>query len=150
MTLDDDGNGEWESLLNERYLEGGPEISPDGRFMAYEATPSGQAEIYVRPYPDIYAGRQQVSAGRGGNPVWSKDGREIFYQRDRTCDGTNLAGCEKDMMAVTIDTESTLAVTAGVPEMLFEDPYYSSNGLHFDVAKDGQFLMIKSLTEPLR
>ena len=55
-----------------------PSISPDGRWLAYQGAESGQIEVYVRPFPGP-GGRSQVSTGRGINPVWAHNGREIFY-----------------------------------------------------------------------
>jgi serine/threonine-protein kinase len=54
-------------------------VSPDGRWLAYEANDSGPFEIYVRPYPDVTSGHWQVSTGGGTRPLWSRDGRELFY-----------------------------------------------------------------------
>jgi Tol biopolymer transport system component len=54
-------------------------VSPDGHWLAYEANDSGQFEIYVRPYPDVSKGRWQVSTRGGMRPLWSPDGRELFY-----------------------------------------------------------------------
>lgn len=50
------------------------EISPDGRWLAYESTESGRSEIYVRPWPSVADGRWQVSANGGRAPLWSRDG----------------------------------------------------------------------------
>src|SRR5690606_40392437 len=55
-----------------------PQISPDGRWVAYMSAESGRQEIYVAPFPR--AGRQtRVSPGGGIDPVWRADGREIMY-----------------------------------------------------------------------
>jgi serine/threonine protein kinase len=55
------------------------EISPDGRWIAYESDESGQFEIYVRPFPKIDTGRWQISTAGGTRPVWAKNGQELFY-----------------------------------------------------------------------
>ena len=64
-----------EMLLNASYSEGNGIISPDGRWLAYESNESGRPQIYVRPFPDVQSGRQQVSAEGGTRPLWSRDGR---------------------------------------------------------------------------
>ena len=67
------------------------ELSPDGRWLAYEGeSPSipGQLDIYVRPFPDVNRGLWQVSRDGGTFPVWSRNGRELFYV---TLDGTMVA-----------------------------------------------------------
>ena len=55
------------------------EISPDGRWMAYQSNESGQDEIYVRPFPDADRGRWQMSTGGGTRPLWARSGKELFY-----------------------------------------------------------------------
>jgi eukaryotic-like serine/threonine-protein kinase len=68
-------------LLDEKYHESQPRISPDGRWMAYTSYESGRDEIYVRPFPDVNAGgRWQISTNGGDSPLWSRGGREIFYR----------------------------------------------------------------------
>ena len=44
-------------------------ISPDGRWLAYEANDSGEFEVYVRPFPDVNGGHWQVSTGGGTRPL---------------------------------------------------------------------------------
>ena len=63
-----------------------PELSPDGRWLAYESSDRsytefgvGSAEIIVRPFPTA-SGRWQVSQGAGRWPLWGPDGRELFYR----------------------------------------------------------------------
>ena len=108
-----------------------PAISPDGRWMAYKSLESGQDEVYVRPFPDVNSGRWQISPDLGDDPIWSRDGRELFYR-----------GPGGQMMAVPVETEPTF--NPGNPEALFGGPYPEGGGVQYDVAPDGQrFLMIK-------
>jgi serine/threonine protein kinase len=130
-----EGDHERTPLLQEKHVEVGPRVSPDGRWIAYQSNESGQGEIYVRPFPDVNKGKWQVSTNGGNSPLWSPDGRELFY---RSGDAT---------VAVTVETEPTF--NPGNPEVLFRGPYYSpgSEQLTFtqwDISPDGkQFLMIK-------
>ena len=55
-----------------------PSLSPDGRWLAYQDNVSGVFEVYVRPFPGP-GGRVQVSAGGGGEPVWARSGRALYY-----------------------------------------------------------------------
>ena len=48
-------------LQHEKYSEAEPQISPDGRWMAYRSNESGKYEVYVRPFPEVNKGRWQVS-----------------------------------------------------------------------------------------
>ena len=53
-------------------------VSPNGRWMAYQSNVSGTVEIYVERYPEL-GNRQQISTGGGRLPLWSRDGRELFF-----------------------------------------------------------------------
>jgi len=57
-----------------------PRLSPDGRWLAYVSSESGQREVYVSPFPNTSASRTQVSLNGGEEPLWAPDGRELFYQ----------------------------------------------------------------------
>ena len=63
-----------------RFAEYAPTFSPDSRWLAYASTESGQSEVYVRPFPDVNAGKWQVSIGGGSYPRWSRSGHELFYR----------------------------------------------------------------------
>jgi serine/threonine-protein kinase len=112
-----------------------PALSPDGKWLAYQSTESGQMSIYVRPFPNVSAGRWQVSAGVGFAPLWSADGSEIFYRS-----ATSL-------MAVPVRTSPTFS--AGTPQALFSLADYvlaGTRGIKYDVAPDGRFLLLKDET----
>jgi len=57
-----------------------PALSPDGRWLAYDAGPAESREVFVRPFP-TGNGSWQISHGGGGMPVWAPSGDEIVYQR---------------------------------------------------------------------
>ncbi len=58
--------------------EGWPEFSPDGRWLAYASNESGRFEVYVRAFPE--SGRRLAVSNQGGiAPLWSRDGKELFY-----------------------------------------------------------------------
>jgi serine/threonine-protein kinase len=67
-------------LVKTAFLEQNGEVSRDGRWIAYESNDSGQFEIYVQPFPDMEGRRWQVSTQGGTQPLWSRDGRELFYR----------------------------------------------------------------------
>ena len=118
-------------LLATMFEEANAEVSPDGRWLAYESDESGQLEVYVRPFPKIDAGRWQVSTGGGKQPVWAHNGRELFY---RSGDA---------VMSVPLETSATF--TARNPVMLFKGDFAPSlGGRNYDVSPDGRrFLMLK-------
>ena len=123
-----------ESLLNSRFSEANGEVSPDGRWLAYQSDETGMPEVYVRPFPNG-SGRWQVSSAGGNRPAWASSGRELFYLQN---DGP--------MMAVPILTGATGAFTFGTPQRLFDSRYsLVQSGRTYDVTKDAKrFLMVKT------
>jgi eukaryotic-like serine/threonine-protein kinase len=111
---------------------GGLSMSPDGRWLAYAANPTGQTEIWVRPYPGPGA-PVRVSPGGGAEPVWSRNGRELFY-----IDSPN-----GQLIAVSIQTQPELRFSAPVALFNVRDFAFSSQPPSYDVAADGRFLMIR-------
>jgi Tol biopolymer transport system component len=55
------------------------QFSPDGRFVAYTSDEAGRYEIYVQPFPDASKGKWVISQAGGVGPLWSRDGRELFF-----------------------------------------------------------------------
>ena len=130
-----DADGTSESLLATEFNEMNAEFSPDGDWLAYQSNASGQPEIYVRPFPDVDAGRWQISRGGGIQPLWGPAGRELFYLSP----GSQLT-------AVSFDTNP---FAIGNAEVVFAQTYVShgggvAQGRSYDVSPDGKrFLMIK-------
>jgi serine/threonine-protein kinase len=58
-----------------------PAISPDGRWVAYQSNETGFGEVYIRPRSAPVSGgaRWQVSTSGGGQPMWSRGARQIFF-----------------------------------------------------------------------
>ena len=126
-----------ERLLQSDATEGWTEVSPDGRWIAYDSNESGQFEIYIRPYPRIRDGRWRVSSTGGKEPVWSRDGRELFYR--------DFSGA---LMVAAVERGETLTVRP--PVKLFDGSRYvgggsTLGGRTYDRDVDGsRFLMIKN------
>jgi serine/threonine-protein kinase len=121
-----------------KFAEGSPKVSPDGHWLAYCSSESGKPEAYVQAFPGPGA-KTQVSSEGGTDPVWRRDGRELFYRNGDS------------MMTVAVSTAS--GFSAGRPQELWKGEYShgmsSSCGLpgltssNYDVSPDGQhFLMI--------
>ena len=103
-----DGSRRVESLVHSPGQDGNAEVSPDGRWLAYDSDESGQFEVYVRPYPDTDRARWQVSVGGGKQPLWSRDGRELFYR--------DFAGT---LLSVPVTGNPTF--TAGRPQKILDN-----------------------------
>jgi serine/threonine-protein kinase len=137
-TLSMEGDHTRKPLLHEKYNETYPSISPDGQWIAYESDESGRYEVYVRPFPEVNKGKWQMSTGGGSLPVWSPDGRELFYRSGDT------------IMTLTVKTKPTFS--AGKPEPLarkITDWETVASGLSlynlWDISPDGKrFLVIRS------
>jgi len=137
-SLSMEGGHTHKPLLQEEYVESQPQISPNGRWMAYMSNESGQEEIYVRAFPDVDSGgRWQVSTGGGNSPLWSPDGKELFYR------------INDEVIAVSVETEPTFKT--GKRETLFRGNYASLGGNdphRWDIHPDGKrFLMMKESTD---
>jgi Tol biopolymer transport system component len=102
---------EW--LLATDFNERDPELSPDGRFLAYTSNESGRDEVYVVPYPGP-GGKTQVSVAGGRLPRWNPNGRELFY----------VSGA--DFMAVAVETGTGFRRLT--PEVLFSSSQLVVNG----------------------
>jgi serine/threonine-protein kinase len=127
-------------LLRTPFLERNAEISPDGRWLAYESNDSGRVEVYVRPFADVNSGRWQVSTDGGISPLWARNGQELFYVQPTGA-----------LMRVPVD-KGTNWVTYS-PTTLVEGPYVwqlpAVAGRLYDVSRDGtRFLMLKPADEP--
>ena len=133
-----------ESLIATEFLETYAEVSPDGRWIAYQSDESGRFEVYVRPFPNVDNGRWQISRDGGVSPVWAPHGDELFFRSRGVFNlGGQLEG-EEHMMAVAVDTEPTFS--HGNPEVLFAAPYRRAapaGTRPWAVAPDGRFLMLR-------
>ena len=133
-----DGDGSLEPLLVTEFNELNAEISPDGRWLAYQSDASGQYEIYVRPFPNVDEGLRQISRGGGTRPLWARDGSELFYLD---------AGSR--LMAVSVRIEPSLDFSNS--EVVFEESYPEfpgADGRNYDVSLNGErFLMLRETEE---
>lgn len=126
------GDRKVQPFLRTPFNESVPMFSPDGRWIAYISNKSGRWEVYVQPYPST-GGKWQISTEGGTEPVWNRNGRELFFRNG------------DKIMAVEITEHPNLA--AGKPRVLFEGHYVLPPGTtpNYDVSPDGQhFLMIKA------
>jgi serine/threonine protein kinase len=123
------------SLAASAANEVSPRFSPDGKWLAYASDESGRYEVFARPVPGP-GSRVQLSDAGGTEPVWSRDGRRLFYRVGRS------------MMAVDL-TPGTVLTVAG-RQRLFEGDFQSSADFGFpvqtyDVSPDGRrFVMARA------
>jgi serine/threonine-protein kinase len=120
-----------------------PSLSPDERWLAFVSNRTGNPEVWVQSYPDGVPTR--VSRNGGDEPVWSRQGRELFYR-----EGTR-------MMSVAVRTAGGRTFTFDPALALFDEPSLSGIGAverlqagTYDVGPDGRFLMRQQAADPQR
>jgi Tol biopolymer transport system component len=121
-------------LVASRFSELEPAVSPDNRWIAYTSSESGVRQVYVRPFPNTNDGRWQVSLNAGDSPVWSPDGRSLYYIRG-------------DGRLVEAHLEGGMTFSVASRQPLFDATNYGSSGFHqsFVVEPDGKtFLFLVS------
>ncbi len=131
LTLRVDTAREPEPFVVTKSNETEPMFSPDGRWLAYVSDESGESEVYVTPFPGP-GGRFRISTGGGDFPLWSPDGRELFYRTGNR------------VVAVTLGRGPTVEVSPA--QVLFQGGYFGQPGVNgsYDISPDGRrFLMVQ-------
>jgi len=106
-------------------------FSPDGKWLAYYSEESGRGEVYVQSFPD--PGRKwQISTQGGWEPIWSRDGRTIYY----AAPGNKLMG---------VDVRISPTFDAGIPQELYTLPFLNTLARNLMViAPDGKRILINA------
>ncbi len=127
-----DGSGSPYPYLHTAASENWAAFSPDGKWVAFSATESGQPEVFVAPFPAATR-RWRVSADGGSQARWRRDGKEIFY-----------VAPNKMLMSAQIETSAS-GITVKDYDPLFElqHPYGAYHA--FDVTTDGQRFLVNTL-----
>ena len=86
-------------------------ISPDGNWLLYVSNESGLNQVYIRPYPNINAGKWQISASDASSPIWSRNSDEIFFRS-----GNKFYKVDYDI----VETESSSFINIDEPKFLFQ------------------------------
>jgi Tol biopolymer transport system component len=123
--------GRLQQLTNTQWVEDNPEISPDGRWLAYQSAEEGRVEVFVRSLQEWDKLRVKISTSGGRTPVWARNGRELFYLDD-------------NRLLTSVPVQAGATFTAGKPVRVLNTAYVAANNRSFDISPDGQkFLMIK-------
>jgi len=131
------------ALIQSKFSEGSPKFSPDGKWLAYSSNESGRPEVYARTFPGP-GPTIQLSTEGGTDPVWRRDGREMYYRNG------------DQMMAVAVSSGAVGPFAK--PTVLWQAQYLAGVGsscgmsgatsANYDVTADGErFLMIEDKSE---
>jgi eukaryotic-like serine/threonine-protein kinase len=113
------------------------QFAEHGQWVAFNSNESGRFEVYVAKFPQ-FTERPQISVAGGAQPLWRRDGRELFYL---TMQGV--------LMAVAFNPDSP---TDGVvPRALFDTSLHPDPGLNeYAVTADGQrFVVVQRQAQTL-
>jgi serine/threonine-protein kinase len=122
--------------LNNDYNEAQPRLSPNGRWLAYVTDRLGHFEVYVDAFSadasktPAARGTWPISSGGGTRPVWSRDGKQLFF-----------ISADRKMMAVDVNPDAQGRFDFAAPKPLFDAPINGNPWDEFDVSNDGRFLL---------
>jgi Tol biopolymer transport system component len=124
-------------LVQTQFPERAGQISPDGRWAAYQSLQTGRNEIYVTPFPGGGA-RWQVSGGGGSQARWSPDGRELYF-----------VSAEDDMTVASVDGSGSRFEVKDVRPLFRVNLYRGPRvGLHsYAVSRDGKRFLVNDAGE---
>ena len=123
-----------------------PDLSPDGRWLAYVSDETGRDEVYVQPFPGS-GSKRRISASGGVAPLWSRSGREIFYLLyPDDLDPT------KPEVALAAEVKTSPSFASSEGRVLFDFNNYAGGVpiRPWDVAQDGRFLLIANKRQTMR
>ena len=130
------GHGPLVPLVASRFDEQFVGVSPDGRWISFVSNQSGREEVYVRDLAGE-GDQVQVSTEGGNEPVWGRDGRELFYRETQQED--------PHLVAAGIATSPALAVTGRKRLFPIGDIVGTSPHPNYDISPDGKtFVMVRS------
>ena len=124
-----DGSAKASPLLKTPYNERDARVSPDGRWIAYDSDETGRNEVYIQRFPSL-GGKIQVSVDGGSQPVWSRDGRQLFFRSG-------------NVMSVSVGPQDPPQL--GTAAVVGEDLYYTKGLNHtgYDAAPDGRLVFAR-------
>jgi serine/threonine-protein kinase len=119
-------------LIDSRFDNHSPSLSPDGKWVAYVSNESGRSEVYVRPFPGL-GGKWQVSRDGGTQPRWSPTGRELFFRDNDAM----MAAAVKVGASFEPGEVRALFVLGVVGNATYANYDVTRDGNHFIVARRG-------------
>lgn len=116
--------------------ETSPDVSPNGRWIAYAEQIGERKEVVVRSFPDASQSRVQVSSGGGTEPRWSPDGRALVYRK----------ALDHQIVFANVATGDAFRVVGESRISLDSDRYLGNDDTHqWDFMPDGKELLLARL-----
>ncbi|HKY96453.1 MAG TPA: protein kinase [Gemmatimonadaceae bacterium] len=133
--IENSGKGPIRPVVADEFHTAYPSVSPDGKWLAFVSDQSGMQQVYVRSL-EGGGDKTQVSSDGGTEPVWSRDGRELFYR--------SLSPRGSDMMAVTVRLSPSFDVVSQKALFPLNDMTPAIPHANYDVSPDGRmFVMVR-------
>ncbi|HET7712338.1 MAG TPA: protein kinase [Thermoanaerobaculia bacterium] len=126
-------DGKMRELLQTPFHELLPELSADGRWMAYTSNESGRTEVYLQALQDE-GGKWQISTDGGGRPRWVRGDRELVFQ-------------SPDDKLMVADVKLTPEFTASVPRLLVDPNLRQLAGMQYAISADGKRILVNRAIE---
>jgi Tol biopolymer transport system component len=135
--------GRIDTVVATAYRERSPAASPDGKLLAYVSDESGEDQVYLMKL-DGSKSKWRVSPKKGRSPLWSKDGRELFY-----CESVGVVDTTARIMSLPIQNAESM--TLGTPMPVCEYPIYglgdwNLNNWRYDVSPDGTRFVVHDIS----
>ena len=127
------GRGPIEPLVASPFSEQFVGVSPDGRWLSFVSDQSGRNEVYVRDF-EGQGDQVMVSLDGGDEPVWSPDGKELFYRENKPTDPY--------LVAAGITTAPALRVTGRKRLFPIGDIVGTQPHANYDVSPDGKTFVV--------
>jgi Tol biopolymer transport system component len=106
-----------------------PNLSLDGRWLAYASGESGRLEVYVQPFP-LTGAKYQVSTAGGDRPLWSPDGKQLFYVS---------TGAVRQILAVDVQTQPNFVIGKTTPLPI--QGLVETGPRNYDITPDGKYFV---------
>jgi dipeptidyl aminopeptidase/acylaminoacyl peptidase len=127
----DSGRGPIVNRISTRARERMPVVSPDGKWLAFVSNQSGRDQVYISRWDSIDT-RGRVSTSGGVEPVWSKDGKTLYYRETST----------QYLIALSFQTKPSLSITAKTPLFPMTDIVPGVSHANYDVSPDDSTFVV--------
>jgi eukaryotic-like serine/threonine-protein kinase len=119
-----------------------PQVSPNGKWIAYSSSETGRSEIYVQPFPQ--GAKIQISSNGGIYPRWGRGGQELYFMNLISAGNLMVSNIRVAGAAIQRDDPKILFQTG-----FFTSPHAGGQYHAYAVSSDGQRLLIPQVDNPV-